>query len=391
MKRFIAIVLALTMLASSVGCVGNDTSSPSSPVISSQGTHSVQENNGDELVLDYSTELVYAKNFSVDYFKGGYKLITVFGKGKFLTVPEGKEAPKNIEQDVVVLQMPITNMLISSAPTMSLIAELDALDCVTQTTTDADGWYIESVKSAMNEGAIDYVGDYKDPDYEKILANKPKLAVFSAMLDSAPEVAAKLRELEIPYILDQSTYEEHPLARVEWVKLYGALFNKEKEAEEVFKSQMNYVDSLDIKNIENKTAAIFYITSKGVLYARQAGDYLTKMLELAGGKYIFEDLNPTKTGTQKMDFETFYNTAKDADYIVYIWSVGGKPNTLDDFIALNGLFSEFKAVKDGNVWCTTPDFFQISNSLGYMIKDLNEMLTLQDKNINQLTYLFRLK
>ena len=42
-------------------------------------------------------ELSYAEEFSVDYYKGGYTLITIGDNDRFLVVPEGKEAPENME------------------------------------------------------------------------------------------------------------------------------------------------------------------------------------------------------------------------------------------------------------------------------------------------------
>ena len=55
------------------------------------------------------------------------------------------------------------------------------------------------------------------------------------------------------------------------------------------------------------------------------------------------------------------------------------------------MLSEFKAVKEGNVWCTTPDYFQISDRLGEMIADMTRMLTNDDPDVNAFTYLFRLQ
>ena len=91
-----------------------------------------------------------------------------------------------------------------------------------------------------------------------------------------------------------------------------------------------------------------------------------------------------------MEMEKFYDTAKDADYIIYIWSLGGKPSTLADFTGYNSTLSEFKAVKEGNVWCTTPDFFQIADTIGSMVNDINLMLN-ADANTSELTYLKKLK
>ena len=60
------------------------------------------------------------------------------------------------------------------------------------------------------------------------------------MLTSVPDVAEKLKELGINYILDQSTYEDYPLGRVEWAKLYAALCNEEDAATDMFNAQAAY-------------------------------------------------------------------------------------------------------------------------------------------------------
>jgi ABC-type Fe3+-hydroxamate transport system, periplasmic component len=387
MKKLIlmTILTAVLLLTSCAADEANDIAETTTT-----GVADVAEETVTTLELDYSMELSYAKNFSIDYYKGGYKMITISDGKQFLTIPEGMDVPVDVDPAVTVLQMPINNVLISSTPTISLIAAIGAVDRVSMTTTDVDSWYIESVISAMTDGKLTYIGDYKAPDYELITAGAPQLSVFSTMLSSVPEVEEKLNELQVPILLDQATFEDHPLARVEWVKLYGALFNAEELAEKAFNEQAEYVTAISTEST-GKSVSMFYITSKGALYARQGGDYMAKMLELAGGDYVFADLNPEETGTNQMEFETFYADAKDADYIIYIWNLGGRPETLADFIEKNELFSEFKAVQDGNVWCTTPDYFQISNTLGYMIKDMNAMLTLTDDSVDEFTYLFRLK
>ena len=59
-------------------------------------------------------------------------------------------------------------------------------------------------------------------------------------------------------------------------------------------------------------------------------------------------------------------------------------------LAKSDVFADMKAVKEGNVWCTTPDYFQISDTIGSMINDINLMLTADD-NTDSLTYLKKLK
>jgi iron complex transport system substrate-binding protein len=176
---------------------------------------------------------------------------------------------------------------------------------------------------------------------------------------------------------------------MEWIKLYGVLLGKEAEAQAHYDAQKALIEAIP-EGSTGKTVAMFYITSKGDLYTRRAGDYMVKMLEIAGGEYVLPELEPEKSGTQKIEAEEFYIGAGDADYIVYIWSMGGKPATMEEFLARSPILADFKAVKDGNVWFTTPDYFQISDTLGAMILDFSKMLTNDDPTVTEFTYLFKL-
>ena len=348
----------------------------------------MEEDYDGRLVYDSSMELQYVKGFSVDYYKGGYKLISIIDGTKLLIVPEGMSVPEDTEDDTIVLQQPVENILVSSTPTTSLINAVGALDAISLTTYDMDSWYIDSVKEALENGSMQYIGNYYEPDYEMITASGTDFAIFSAMLTE--DVAAQLEQLGVRVMLDRAAEEEHPLARVEWMKLYGAMFNLEEKAEELVNEQIAYVDEIASKEATGKSVAIFYITSKGALYARNADDYMAKMVDLAGGEYILSDVGVGESGTINMEMEAFYDAAKDADYIIYIWSLGGRPETLADFLERSEILADMKAVQEGNVWCTTPDFFQISNTLGSMINDMNLMLN-ADETTDTLTYLFKLQ
>lgn len=341
-----------------------------------------------KLEFDHSMELQYATQFSVDYYKGGYKIAKTSDDTTLMIVPEGMSVPADAPADAIVLQQPVSNLLVSSTPVTSLINAIGALDAISLTTYDVDSWYIDDVKNALTAGKLTYIGDYKEPDYEKITASGTQFAIFSTMLTE--DVAAQLDQLGVRVMLDQSAGETHPLARVEWAKLYGAIFNLEDKAEALFNEQANYVTEIAKAENTGKTVAVFYITSKGKLYARKADDYMAKMVDLAGGKYILSDVGVGESGTINMELEAFYSKAKDADYIIYIWSMGGKPANMKEFVDRASILGDMKAVKNGNVWCTTPDYFQIQNTIGSMINDIHLMLN-ADAKTEKLTYLYKLK
>ena len=74
----------------------------------------------------------------------------------------------------------------------------------------------------MEDGRMLYAGKYNAPDYERILSGSCDLAVESTMIYHSPEVKEQLERLGIPVLVERSSYERHPLGRMEWLKLYGA-------------------------------------------------------------------------------------------------------------------------------------------------------------------------
>ena len=99
---------------------------------------------------------------------------------------------------------------------------------------------------------------------------------------------------------------------------------------------------------------------------RQSSDYIPKMIELAGGKYIFEDLGDEEgaRSTVNMQIEDFYQGAKDADYLIYNSTIDGGVSSIEELIDKCEVLKDFKAVKNGDVWCTTNDMYGISDA-GY--------------------------
>lgn len=375
-------------LTGNVGTAGENASESTAAV-----SETALENYDGKLELDHSLEVKYSNNFGIDYYKGGYKIINVDdgagNKTRIVLIPEGMSVPKDgVGEDDIVLCQPVENIMAASAPTIALLNAMGALDKVTLTTSDADSWYIDEIKQAVLDGRMTYVGSSTEPDYELITASKTKFAVYTRMLSD--DVKEQFTKIGVDVLCDYSSVETEPMARVEWAYVYGALFDLEEEAAKLVEEQEAVMEGINKADAEGKSAAVFYITSSGKLYARNADDYMAMMVEYAGGEYALSDVGVGKTGTINMEMEAFYEKACNADYIIYVWSMGGKPETLNDLLEKGELFKDFKAVKEGNVWCTTPDYFQATNAIGDMIADINTVLKggATDEDV---TYLFRLQ
>lgn len=334
-------------------------------------------------------QLAYAKNFSIDYYEGGYKLLNIKDGTQILTVPEGKKAPDNLDESIIVMQQPVNNIYLVSSAVMDMFRELNALDTIGFSAQKAENWYVEGAKAAMENGDILYAGKYSSPDYELLVSKKCSLAIENSMILHSPEVKEMLEDFDIPVIIEYSSYETHPLGRVEWIKFFGALTGMEEEAEKAFEKQTEIVKHVTATKKTDKTVAFFYITSNGLVQVRQSNDYIPKMIELAGGRYIFENLgDESKRSTMNMQVEEFYNKAKDADYLIYNSTIDGGVKSVDELIEKCSVLSDFKAVKSGDVWCTEKDVYQQSMSIGFLIEDIHNML--QGADDKEMNYLYRL-
>ena len=341
------------------------------------------------LIWESGMELEYATEFSVDYYAGGYALIEVIGDCRYLVVPEGREVPEKLDGSIKVLRQPLDTIYLQATSAMALFDRIDGLDAIRLVGTRKDGWYVEGAVRAMEEGKMLFSGSYSQPDYELMVDEGCNLAIESTMILHAPKVQEMIEQLGIPVFVEHASYEKHPLGRTEWVKVYGVMLDREKEAEDFFKSQTEAIRQFADMENTGKTVAFFYLASNGSVNVRATTDYVPKMIEIAGGNYVFTDISSpgSKRSSISMTMEEFYNTAVSADYLIYNAAIDDPIYTIDELIAKDSLFADFKAVKNGNVWCTGKYLFQATDITGELIVDFHHMLTGQE----DMQFLYKLK
>ncbi|MGN0682285.1 MAG: ABC transporter substrate-binding protein [Oscillospiraceae bacterium] len=340
-----------------------------------------------------SVELLYAKEFAIERCSDNISLITIGGSDRFVIADKGTEIPSEYGNSAVIYR-PVENIYSAASSTMDFFHELDSIDSVTMTSTKESDWSLDYMQELFGSGKISYVGKYNAPDFEYIASANCGMVLESQMITHSPEIKEQLEALGIPVLVERSSYEEHPLGRLEWIKLYGELLGKQELAERIFSEKNSMVTEILTDERTEKTAAFFYISTSGSVNVRKPGDYISKMIELAGGNYIFtsEDLSVDENAlsTMNIQMETFYAKAKDADFLIYNGTIG-ELRTLDDLIAKDALFADFKAVREGNVWCSGKNMYQQITSTADVISDFHKIFTGNAKDGEELTYLYRLK
>ena len=397
MKRIFLILIVLCLLAGCAPAVNPAPTATPAPAETPQSTAAPEETpaaEADPMAVVGSMALQYATQFTVDYLSCGGALISVGTEDRFLLLPEGVDVPQGAEEGLVVLRQPLGTLYNAASSAMDFFVQLDSLSRVRFTSTSYKNWGIPEVREALDAGTLVYAGKYSAPDFEMLLGEKCSLAIESTMIYHSPDIKEKLENLGIPVLVERSSYEPHPLGRVEWIKLYGLLLGKTAEAEAFYADQLAQVAQLaDIPSGE-LTVAYFHISTARSVVVRKPGDYLSKMIQLAGGKYIFDELpgqDDSSLSTMNMDMEAFYAGAKDADVLIYNSTIDGELNTLDQLLAKSELLGDFKAVQEGNVWCSEHDLFQKSSAAAVMIRELNRILSGDAAGEDQLEFFHRLK
>ena len=141
-----------------------------------------------------SMPLQYAENFTVDYYEGGYVLLTTAMDGRrFLIVPEDGETPRDLEKETVVLKRPVKDLYLVASSAMDMFRALDGIDSIAFSGQKEDGWYIEEARDAMRRGDLRYAGKYNMPDYEMIVSGGCTLAIENMMISHWPRVVKARR------------------------------------------------------------------------------------------------------------------------------------------------------------------------------------------------------
>lgn len=380
MKKIIFLFCFLLMLT---GCKNeseiSDAKDNSGAVENSVSSVSSAENG---LKKTESLNLEYANQFSVDYYEKGYIHISVSDGTDYIVVPENEIENSLGLENPVYIHKPCDRIYLAASSAMDLFLELGEMDSIVACSTKASDYSMDEVKDAINSGDITYVGKYSMPDYEQLLTENCSLAIESTMINHSPKIKEQLERINIPVFIERSSYEENPIGRLEWIKLYGILTGKEKEAEAFFESEVERVNKSveKIKNTDSynkKNVAFFSITSTGYVTVRKPGDYICRMIEMAGGEYALNDLlmeEENALSTVNIGMEDFYKEAHDADILIYNGSIDGGVNSVPDLLNKNELLKEFKAVKEGMVWSTGLNMFQQSSKIADVIVEMSGVI-----------------
>ncbi len=314
--------------------------------------------------------LKFATGFKIEYLEGGSKLVTDGEGRKLLLVPHSKKIPsgyKNIDQ---IVEIPVKKIVSCSSTQVALLLPLDVLNSVVGVTTEKQNWYIDEIIKGLEEGRISYLGGNPELNYEKLISLSPDAVFIYSKVGGMERVLRKLSDLELNVAVDNEYLERHPLGRTEWIKFLAAFYNKEEIAEKIFSGIVNRVKKVEKKvaQLKPKPKIIWGNIHQTKIYVPNGDSYVAKLIEMAGGDYIFKDL--PGEGSSIISTEEFYRRGVEADIYIYSTTPTYGAGSISQLIEQLKLLRDFKAIKEGKVWCFQPWYWQRMDEIDKQIEDL---------------------
>lgn len=347
------LVVCLTVLVS--GCSDDQVDDPDNP-------------NGDTSA--FSPEIRYATQFSLEAVGNGCELLTDGEDQQILLVPEGATAPAAYA-NLPRIQTPVKNVVILSTTYAGYMRALGVLDAIKGVTTEAADWYIDSIKTGLENGSIQYLGGsgMGAPNYEEVQALQPDVVLTYISSSTDVEIYETLKTLGLPVVISNESLENHPLGRLEHVKLVASLFNLDQEAEEFFDQSEEQIQTIinKVSNQLDSPTVIWASLWMGTVYAAADDSYVGALMKLAGGQYLFPEIRGV--GSPGISLEELYARGKNADVFVYpSWPpwIG----SLEDIIDAAPILADIQPMLSGDVWCYQAWWWQSGDKLPEMVKDL---------------------
>ena len=252
-------------------------------------------------------------------------------------------------QTVRVPPPPPSRALFFTATHSNLIEELGCIEAIAGI---CETEYIANprLRQAIAEGKIRDMGSAMMPDRERIVALAPDI-IFVSPYENASTYGS-LESLGIPIVQCADYMETSALGRAEWIRFYGRLFGKGREADSLFlaiETQYQALQALTDSIAETHRPTVLFDTQGGSAWYVPGGrSTMAQLVADAGGRYLFAD--NTKSGSVPLSFESVLSRGENADTWLIRYTNNHTRMTLADLGKVYQPYTLFKAYREGNVY-----------------------------------------
>jgi iron complex transport system substrate-binding protein len=321
----------------------------------------------EEINFIRDTSIKYSERFAIGNLRRTnmrqtYKAIYLYGDRErkketaiFVLYPRGEKKPDLI--DAYYISVPVSNIACMSSVYAAMLTKLGLQDKIVAV-DNADYYNNQFIINGVASQKIKEIGKGPQISVEQTLVLKPELLLMFGMGNPKKDADEKILNSGIPVAITLDHLEEHPLARAEWIKFIAAFFDKDKEADSLFKStEQNYLQLKKLADtVKYKPTVLTEIKYADAWHVPGGNSFMAHFLKDAGADYIWK--NENRFGSIALNFEEVYMKAKDADYWLNLFI---NVNSKKDLLAFDERYNLFKAFRNGNLYNNTRKV----NSKGY--------------------------
>lgn len=296
-----------------------------------------------------TVDVQYARGFSINKYES-HTLINIFNAFqdqpdtlRYVLVSRDDELPEDIP-DGQVIRTPIQSMIATSTTHIALTEMLDANNVI-KGMVGAEYAYSPAIRKRFEQGEITAFtqGEFNN---EVALNMNPDLVMISAGQASQYDNYRLLVDSGIAVFVNAEWLETTPLGKAEWLKVMGALLEKEEQANRQFAKVAQRYEQLKSKaeGAAGDPLVINNMPYKGAWFVSGGESFTAQFLKDAGADYPWYN-NPS-TGGLRLNFETVYEAGLRAE----VWLNPGTAVTKEDILAKDGRFSDFKSFETGRIY-----------------------------------------
>jgi iron complex transport system substrate-binding protein len=321
----------------------------------------------------------YAKGFDIITDNGIKKLIikAAYQNSNTFFEYEIKKKTSNTSKTIKykkeVIEVPIQKIVVTST---THIPMLELLSEETSIVGFPFSKYVSSEKTRVliDAGKIREIGKENSLNTEILLDLQPELVVGYSV-SSADKSLTTIKKAGINVIYNGDWLERTPLGRAEWIKFFGILFDKEKQADSIFKViEKNYLNAKKsaFKSTKEITVLSGAIMSKDIWNLPAGESFVAQFLKDANLNYLWK--NTKGKGSLSLSFESVFDTAKDAD----LWIAPGYFSTKEQLLKSNQLYTQFGAFKNNKIYTPTMKKGKTGGVIYYELAPTRPDLVLKD-------------
>ncbi|AXT19681.1 ABC transporter substrate-binding protein [Flavobacteriaceae bacterium AU392] len=324
-----------------------------------------------------SQEIKYAKGFSITKHEA-YKEIKVTSAWpasektfRYLLVKKGNSLPKQ-DKNTHIIQLPIQSVVVMSTTNIPSLEYLN-VDSLLVGFPSTDYISSEKTRANIDSGKIKDLNNDLELNMELLLELAPEL-VIGFSVNGNNKTLDQIEKFEIPVVLDGAWTEQHPLGRAEWIKFIAAFFDKEEEANTIFKTiEADYLEAKQTAlNVKEKPIVFSGSTFKDVWNIPGGKSFVAKYLEDANTEYLWKDTD--NTGSLQLNFENVLERAKEAE----LWIGAGSFENKAQMASKNKGYTYFDAYKNNKIYTYTNKIGAKGGLLYYELGPLRPDLILKD-------------